>query len=317
MKAWGQILIVLVLGLAGCGPHKVYAYHNGSWVYGGEHVAVPAGETLYPLNDSFARSATVAWYRADPIDGADGASFQAMDRHYAKDKAHAWYAATDWVGQSYFTTERVRITRLDGADPAKLRLLADGYAVDAAHAYYQGVVFPVADAASFEPLEYNFARDRQQGYYCRLAIAGSDGQTFQVLNDDYARDRRSVWFTISGPDAAPDPRRPNVLRIAGADAASFQALTSSYGKDVGHAYYAGQVLPADPGSFQAFDFGYAKTATKVFYNGEVVPGADAASFTILSPVTDEAEARDRHGLFKDGQRVSPSPPANNAAAANT
>ncbi|MFI4935241.1 MAG: hypothetical protein ACHP7N_11520, partial [Caulobacterales bacterium] len=114
------IALALAALLVGCGAHNAYERKDGVWRYAQVVVDVPAGEALTPLNDSFASSATRAWYRATPIEGADGKTFEALDRHYAKDSAHGWYAETYRVGQDYFTTERVRIGVLDGANAANL-----------------------------------------------------------------------------------------------------------------------------------------------------------------------------------------------------
>ncbi len=298
--AWGVrlMLVALLSMLFGCDTGGPYARKQGVWRFGKETLDVPAGEQVTSLNARFAKSATRVWYRSTPIPGADAASFEAIDEHYARDTAHAWYGETYRDGRDYYTTQRVRLRQLDQAIPGSLKVLAGGYAVDGAHAFYEGLAFPVADAGSFEPLDDGFAHDREHGYFRRVAIAGSEGAGFSVIGQHFARDGHSVFW------ADPDGPAPVATRLAGAEPTSFQALSYGYAKDARRAYYQSKALTDDLASFQALDYGYAKSDKAVYFAGESIPGADAASFTILSPVTETASAQDKRGLFNDGLRVS-------------
>lgn len=286
-------LIALLFGCERAGPYQL---KDGAWRFGKEALDVPAGEQVTALNARFGKSASRVWYRATPIPEADSASFTVLDEHYARDRAHAWFAKTYRDSQDYFTTERVLVRRLEGADPARLKLLGQDYASDGSRVYDEGQGFGVADAASFEPLDGGFARDRAAAYFRNRPIEGAKGEGFPVLGQHFAADAGAVFFAEDGPP-------PAVRRLKGADPAGFTPLSYGYARDARRAWFQDRPLGARPEELQVLDFGYAKTATVVFYYGRPIKGADAASFAILDPVTDEASARDKTGLYKDGQRV--------------
>jgi len=306
MRSWARFLFALALLPLGCAPRgdveSPYHRKNGAWRFEDETMTVPPGETVTPLNRAFAKSATVAWYRATPIDGADAASFEALDDHYARDRTQAWEAHLYRRVEEFLLVPHVRLTPLDQVIAPRLKVLGDGYAQDGAHAYYEGKRFEAADPATFVPMEGLTARDRVRGYYLQTVVEGSDGPTFRPMGHDYARDRAAVYY-LNAYDA--DGNR-TVIRTADADPGSFQALEYGYGRDAHRAFFQARPISSDVAAFKVLDFGYAKTAAQVFYEGKIVPGADAASFATLAEPTEEASARDRHGLYMDGQRVTPS-----------
>lgn len=303
MRGRALVILALMSMLLGCEAREPYARRDGAWRFEKTALDVPAGERLTPLNKRFAKSQTRAWYRATLIPDADAASFQALDDHYARDAARAWYAEAYRDGRDYFTTERVRIRPLEGVDPAALRPLSLGYAVDGRQGFYEGLAFPVASPESFEVLDHGFARDRTQGYFQRVAVPGSQGARFEALDAHHARDGAQVFYAELDYSREGGGAAPVVTPLRGADPATFQVFDYGYARDAAHAYHKARALPGAAATFQALDFGYAKTAQAVFYNGEAVAGADPATFAILETVTDAATARDRHGLYKDGRRV--------------
>lgn len=290
--------------LAACEGGKAYKKEAGIWLYGKDIVVLAKGENLTPLNGKFAKTERHVFYRATPVDGADAASFEALDEHYAKDKNQVLYFDTSRSGQDYFTTLRVRIDKVAGADPTSFAALDGGYAHDRTRAYYEGVAFRVRDATSLTPLDNGFASDNERGYYMRSEIAESDGSSFAVIDSHYSRDKSRVFYSFMSPGLANSQPTPTTTRVVGAQAVSFSALGYDYAKDTVQAYYQDQPLSRAVGTFEVLDFGYAKNREAVFYYGKPIEGADPASFTILDKVTETATAHDKTGLYKDGVRVT-------------
>lgn len=268
-------LFTLLTGCSGSGP---YSQKDGKWLFEKEAVPVPAGESLTPLNNRFAKSKTAAFYRSTAIAGADAGSFEALTENYAKDRSHVWYADTYRKGQEYYAIVHARVTELTGADPATFvsldssdGSLARGYAKDKARVWFEGQQF-TADAASFTVLEYGFAKDAVSGYYMRQAIPGSDGPTFAGIDSAWSKDARHVWW--SDVDLGSTPPGALVTRMAeGADPATFQALENGYGKDAKH----------------------------VYFQGNVVEGADPATFQVFDTATGEGDARDKARAYREGK----------------
>lgn len=269
------VLAFALASLGGCDSAEPYQRKNGDWAFDDRPLAErPVGD-LKVLSRRFAKTATQAYYRQSSIAGADAASFEALDEHHARDREHVYYGDTYRISQDYFTTQRIRITVLAGADPASFQLLSQGYARDAHQAYYEGEPFHVRDVASLEVLDYGFARDKHSGYYLRTPVANSGGDGFEVLSAHYARDARQVFY--AGMDyRVAGPPRVRTRRLSGADLASFKALES----------------------------GYALDAAQVYWEGQAMQGADAASFTLLSPSTSEADARDAKRQYLRGRPVA-------------
>lgn len=302
------LIVGLCALLAACDGGKAYKKEAGVWLYGKDIVVLAKGEHLTPLNAKFAKSEHHAFYRAMPIEGADAASFEALDEHYGKDKNQVLFCDTTRGGQDYFTTLKVRIDKVAGADPASFTSLDGGYAHDRGHAYYEGVSFRMRDPATLAPLDNGFASDSQRGYYMRSEIAESDGPSFTVIDSHYSRDKSRVFYSAMSPGSVTTPPTPLTTRVVGAQAVSFTALGYDYAKDTVQAYYKDQALSRNVGTFQVLDFGYAKNREAVFYYGLPIEGADPASFTILDKVTETATAHDKTGSYKDGVHVTPTAP---------
>jgi len=246
-----------------------------------------------------------AWhYRDTRIEGADTATFAPLDDHYAKDRARVYYGASRRDGQEYFSIRHDGVLAIDGADPASLRVLRLGYAKDVHAVYHDGVRFAVRDPASFDLLEYGFAKDRAVGYWHQAQIAGSDGPSFTHVDTHYAKDARRAYhvdFVVDGGARGPVVR---AVVLADADVATFVALDDGYAKDSRQVWHRGRLVSRAPGTLAVLPYDYARTATEVFHRGERVADADAASFAVLDPPTDDADARDARGAFRAGRRVA-------------
>lgn len=277
-------LLLAACGLGGSGP---YHQKDGMWFFENEQMRVPDGETVKALNNRFARTATLAFYRSSIIDGADAATFTALTEHYAKDKNHVWYADTYRKGQEYYAIVHTRVRELSDADPATFVSLDTphaendlGYARDRNHVWFEGQRMAVADVASFEVQSYGYARDKTTGYYMRRPVPGSDGRTFTNVGNAWAKDATHVWWSDVTLESQPPGAVINRLAEG-----------------------------ADPATFEALDGGYGKDKARVWFQGNLVEGADPASFVVEPGGSNPGDARDKNGFFQSGQKVSPfSPP---------
>ena len=193
-----------------------------------------------------AECAEGGYYRGSLIDGSDGASFNALDEHYARDKARVYYCDTYRKGQDYYTVKYNRVDVLKSADTASFRVIKDGYARDAGHLYYTGTRVAVKDLESFVVLDHDYAKDSLVGYYQRTPVAGSDGASFTVLNSSYAKDKSSVYHSFIERGEPNVPGVPRSVRVVGANPATFEVLPDSDGdadaKDAQWRYKQGKRL---------------------------------------------------------------------------
>lgn len=269
----GLLLLGGLCWLCGCDGAPPYQRKNGTWFYDDRPLDTGPGADLQVLNRHFAKTATQAYYRYHRINQADAASFVALDEHHALDRQHVYHGDTYRDSRDYFLTQRIRLTTLVDADPASFQLLGQGYARDARQAYHDGQRWRVRDVASLVVLDNGFTRDRHTGYYLREPVAGSDGASFATRGRRHAHDARHVYFADT--DYQQSPPRPRTRRLPGADPQSFVELEGGYGKD----------------------------ARQVFWEGQPVQGADPASFELLSPSQDQADARDAQRQYKQGRPV--------------
>jgi len=219
-----------------------------------------------------------AWrYRGTAIADADPASFVVLSDHYAKDRAHVWYADTYRDGQEYFTVAHPRVVAIKDADPASFRMLARDIAKDARAVYDEGKRLLVRDVASFELLDYGFARDRHAGYCHVHEMPGSDGASFAVVDAYYAKDRSRAWYCAWETDGGARPAYAKMVAVAEGRVASFRALEQ----------------------------GYAVDDRAVYYRGDALPDADLATFKVLGAPEDGADARDARNRYQMGRRLAP------------
>lgn len=293
-------MIGLVSLLTGCGSKEPYQQRNGVWTFEDQPITLQPGEHLTPLVAPFAKTERHGYFRGLPLETSDGGSFEALDEHYAKDQQRVYYCDAHRVSQDYFTSPRRRVNVLE-ADPASFRILKGGYARDASKLFFEGQLFPVKDVNSFEMLEYGFARDRIRGYYQQNIIPSSDGGSFTVLDNHYSKDNTHVFYSYNDLNASPVVLRHK--RLDGAIPDSFTTLESGYAEDVKRVYHNGKPL-ANSASFEVLSLGYAKTDTQVFYNGKPVTGADATSFVMLEPISEQADSKDSRANYQQGRKVS-------------
>jgi hypothetical protein len=288
--------------LFGCSSESNYQKKGGKWHYEGTPINRETEPVDFkPLGGYFAKDDRVGYYRGVPIydgnDASDGPSFEAVNKHYAKDISRVYYCDTERDGREYWSIKRNKIKRLGNADPASFRLLGDGsIARDKRHLFHKDQVVPVRDIDSYQILEYGFAKDKVRGYYSLAEVAGSDGSSFEALGSHYAKDRSKIYYVdgvhIGGA-------------IKGVRLESFTAVGDGYATDGRKAYYRGAVIATeDASTLQTLSgMGYAKTLRQVFHNGKLIRDADAPSFSLVEKFDDKFDATDKSGQFRYGERV--------------
>ena len=70
------------------------------------------------LKGPFASSPEGGYYRGSLVESSDGASFEALDEHYARDKARVYHCDVYRKGQDYYTVKYKRIDVAKAADAA-------------------------------------------------------------------------------------------------------------------------------------------------------------------------------------------------------
>jgi hypothetical protein len=302
-------LIASVIGLFGCESGSPFHKKEGHWYFESNNLGVDSSTPLTPLNDHFARVGDRVFYRENAIyrengtDGADSATFVALDDHYGKDKSTVYFGDTYRDGRDYFLVKRVRVGPIVGADAASFRLVKDSYAVDAKQAYFWGASFAVRDVASFEVLDHGYSRDRVRAYNGVTEIAGSDGASFSALDIDYAKDATHAWYSYLDNDPKTGRVRSAARSIVGVDVASFESKTGGYAVDAKQVYYEGRAVSSSPTGFEYLSLSYAKSASEVFYGGKQIRGANATTFAVAQPATEEADAKDSESRYLNGKRI--------------
>ena len=299
----GFSLLALIAGLTACDSTPPYHKKDGQWFFESRKLGVAATTPLTVLNPTFARVGNQIFYRHDAIDGADSATFVALNEYYGKDKSSAYFGDTYRESKDYFLVKKIRVLTISGANAASFRALKDSYAADAMRPYYEGKPFAVRDVASFEVLDYGFSRDRVRGYSVRVEIVGSDGGSFTVLDPDYAKDAVHAYYAYLDTQAISGRTQPVVATLVDADVKSFVGKTGGYAADAKRLYFKGRAISNSPATFERLSLSYAKTATEVFYDGVKVLDADPASFKVLQPADERADAADAKGRYLNGKRI--------------
>jgi hypothetical protein len=273
-----MLLLGLLAALVGCDGGG-YQRKSGQWLHNDVAFTPTDPASFKPIDKLFARDSQSGYYRGSAVDGSDGASFEVLSEHEARDRLAVYYCDTYRKGQEYWTVRHLKVDRIRDADPATYTVLGRGYARDRLHVYEEGVAFEVRDVASFEPLAGGFARDAQRGYYERVEIAGSHGATFKVIDDrdaSYAHDQAIAFHAHIERNEPNKPPHPVVRKLRDAELATLRVLGR----------------------------GYAADTKRVWYEGERVAGADAQSFTVTEDFTAQADAKDKTTAWQRGQRVA-------------
>lgn len=272
---WAALVLSALALLVGCDRGGGYERRDAGWTYDGQPFEPVDPDTLQPLDRHVARDARRGYYRGRMVPGSDGASFERLGEHEARDRGAVYWLDTERKAQEYWSIAHVVMRRIDGADPASYRLLAHGHARDAQRVYHEGVPFAVRDVASFEPVDRLLARDAQRGYFDRREVDGSHGPSFdwvQPGDGRHARDREHVWCLYFDLDSADGNGQPTVRLLQG----------------------------ARPDQVRVPGQGYAIDGNRVWHHGRPLAGVDAATFEVID-TGDEADARDARRRYRRGR----------------
>jgi hypothetical protein len=225
------------------------------------------------------------------IEGADAASFTALDTTYARDRAGVYVNGRPLPGADASTFELLdrpgfakdsqhvyQYERVFSDDPAHFELLAGDLSKDSAAVYRPDGSVLSNDPAHFAIVSnrdhYLFTKDNRDVHVNGNPIAGADPATFRVLQGAYSGDGRHVFYFSD--------------QIAGADIALFRVLEGPYANDSVRVYWMGRPIGgADPNTFRVLnaDFECSADRERAYYRDSVVPGADPRSFPTDRAVT--------------------------------
>lgn len=222
--------------------------------------------------------------KAAQIDGADAASFDSLDRTFAKDRSTVYVDGRPLpeakpesfvlLDRTDFAKDEDRVYQRDTVvsdDPAHFELLDGNLTKDGKAVYWSDGRVLSHDPEHFSILSdsdyYLFTRDGRTVHVNGNPVIGADPATFEVLRGGYGRDDRDVFYFTD--------------RIVDADDTSFEVLDGSFARDLRHGYWMGIPIPgADGPTFHVVNanFECAADRTRVYYRGNVIDDADPRSF---------------------------------------
>lgn len=165
----------------------------------------------------------------DTLQGADAATFKAVNNWLGRDAKHVFYQSK----------------LVPGADPATLQVIKRPLFRDSRDYYYESTPMRVADVSSFEVLKWTgedfWAQDSRCVYFDTVCIDYVDKATFELLNVFFARDKNHVYYF---GDTLPQ-----------ADPATFEVIGHSiYMRDKSHVWCGDEILEdADLATFVVDD----------------------------------------------------------------
>lgn len=128
----------------------------------------------------FERDAKAGYYHGWHIPGSSGATFEALDDHYARDAQHVFFC--DVFVPPNTATPQLRSVLLSDADVATFTVLEGGYARDAGRLYYEDRIID-RQPATFSRLPDDYVRTATQVFYRGAVLEGANPSTFAVTTD--------------------------------------------------------------------------------------------------------------------------------------
>ena len=226
-----------------------------SWEISQAHSA-----TFQSLDKGFAKDKKQAYFRGRLIPESDGPSFGLLRNNYAADKHHV-----------YLGDQKI------SDDPQNFRFIRSegelSYTADSRFVYKNGEIIPGADATTFESLQgVLYFRDKNTAYREGIPLADAHSPSFQVLSKVYAKDKKQVWF-LGQPMVFCDP-------------ASFKPMDYPYSRDVHRVFYMNKILSRQPDQFELLGeagmWRFAKDGSAVYFGGSVLEEADPEYFQVMS-----------------------------------
>ncbi|MDA8018918.1 MAG: DKNYY domain-containing protein [Thermoanaerobaculia bacterium] len=271
-------------------------YHHGHALEGADP------KTFVSCGECFCKDDSHVWAYGELVEGAHGASFEALtedvgrDRHRAYVEGKAQEAdgpSLEHIGGSYFADSNRPYCRVwddldfvEGADRATFEHLEGKYARDRTVVFLDGFVVEGAEPASFRVLNEDYGCDARAVFRSTSAIEDADPDTFEVLGVDFAKDASRVFHQGS--------------ELPEFDAATCFVVTygnTAYVVDAKAAYFGGfeklRKFRCDLASLEVLAEEFARDKTHVFRRGRKIKGADPATFEVLEPYY----ARDREQVY--------------------
>ena len=212
------------------------------------------------------------------IDGADAATFRALDAHHGGDGRAVYFD-----GRAITGVERAAFRVLGGVyasrgyTMADINGITDAWATDGTTLFLQGR--PVADGSA----RYLSEADRE-------LLEALVVPELRVLDRWYATDGRVVLMLRDGAvDAKIEPR-------------SFEVLGHGYARDHARVFGMPGALAAERDRFHVLADGYAADGTTSWYNGHPIQGSHGKLYTLGG-----GWARDDVGIIGAGTRIDADP----------
>lgn len=159
------------------------------------------------------------------IEGADFATFEAINREYGRDRARVYH----------------RQYPIEGADPASFKHVGGLFWKDKRTAYYAAKPIPGSDPETFRTLRYSYwSRDKDNVYVGTDPVNPRDIASFRQISEQWARD--DVWFYAQNSG--------KYQPFEELDLATFKILDGAWAKDCCRVFWLGNVVEgADPATF--------------------------------------------------------------------
>ncbi|NUJ97363.1 hypothetical protein HGA92_01080 [Candidatus Gracilibacteria bacterium] len=249
------------------------------------------------LNFYCNKDTNYVYYRGEKIMGADLATFEIINKDYAKDRSSVYYGGKKiyLYSKIYLNSSGYYSFPINDSFPETFEIINDFYSRDISNIYYlkdendrfQGwEKIEGVDLETFEIINSEYAKDKNNVYYKGEKIEGVDLETFEIINSEYAKDKNNVYYKGE--------------KIEGVDLETFEIINSEYAKDKNNVYFDGEKIEcADSGTFEIIDSEYAKDKNNVYFDGEKIECADSGTFEII----DSEYAKDKNNVYFDGEKI--------------
>jgi hypothetical protein len=268
---------------------RVYSSSDGALTH------VDPASFMY-LGGGYTKDARNVYYDAEPLQGADSASFVLVSSGTAPRDVIAKDASHVYSGGKQVSGIDAESFKLVGKCANVEKSTAYFYK-DAAAVYVSTTKVEGVDVATFKLFDtyYSpgemaggaYAKDKDSVFYrCNEVLSGVEADSFEPLGNGYIQDDNGIYFHTSSN---------NVSKIISADPRTFELLyspegySSQYAKDSQYAYCSGRVLEdANPRRLQYLGQGIAVDENTVYMGDlqigicKAVQGISATECTALS-----------------------------------
>ncbi|UXP30820.1 DKNYY domain-containing protein [Reichenbachiella agarivorans] len=227
---------------------------------------------------------------------ADVASFEVLERDFARDKNHVYFK--EHAIDSELDAATIEIRDYTIFDQYHVYIPVDYMPYDLSEQIMtdkQLYVIEGADPKSYQELDRDWARDAQNWFY-NYRIIAVDYDSFEIVNDNFCKDKDKVYL-----------RKNDILLPSDIDAASCKKLDARYVVDKDFIYDfqewkdGEQVDRLRRFSYRSLDNcridreDYLIFDDQVIYDGEPIKGVDQSTFFVMKG--------DWNSYAKDANRV--------------